>query len=60
MKILAKVKEQFGFPLLTDIHESYQAEIAGQVCDVLQIPAYLCMQSSLIVGSSQNRARGEH
>ena len=37
MKILAKVKEQFGFPLLTDIHESYQAAIAGEVCDVLQI-----------------------
>ena len=53
MKILAKVKEQFGFPLLTDIHESYQAEIAGEVCDVLQIPAYLCMQSSLVVAAAK-------
>src|ERR1700754_3092951 len=49
IQILAKVKEQFGFPILTDIHESYQAEPAAQVCDVLQIPAYLCMQSSLLV-----------
>ena len=53
IKILAKVKEQFGFPLLTDIHESYQAAIAGQVCDVLQIPAYLCMQSSLLVAAAK-------
>src|ERR1700748_1444949 len=53
MKILAKVKEQFGFPLLTDIHESHQAAIAGEVCDVLQIPAYRCMQSSLIVAAAK-------
>ena len=53
MKILAKVKEKFGFPLLTDIHESYQAAIAGEVCDVLQIPAYLCMQSSLLVAAAK-------
>jgi 2-dehydro-3-deoxyphosphooctonate aldolase (KDO 8-P synthase) len=53
MRILAKVKEQFGFPLLTDIHESYQAAIAGEVCDVLQIPAYLCMQSSLLVAAAK-------
>lgn len=53
MKLLSKVKEQFGFPLLTDIHESYQAAIAGEVCDVLQIPAYLCMQSSLLVAAAK-------
>src|SRR5262245_48740849 len=44
MKILAKVKEQFGFPLLTDFHYPDQAAPVGEVCDVLQIPAYLCMQ----------------
>ncbi len=53
MKILAKIKEQFGFPLLTDIHESYQAAPAAEVCDVLQIPAYLCMQSSLLVAAAK-------
>jgi 2-dehydro-3-deoxyphosphooctonate aldolase (KDO 8-P synthase) len=53
MAILAKVKEQFGFTLLTDIHESYQAAPAAEVCDVLQIPAYLCMQSSLLVAAAK-------
>lgn len=56
MKILAKIKEQFGFPLLTDIHESYQAAPVAEVCDVLQIPAYLCMQSSLVVAAAKTGA----
>jgi 2-dehydro-3-deoxyphosphooctonate aldolase (KDO 8-P synthase) len=51
--ILAKVKEQFGFPLLTDIHYPDQAAAAGDVCDVLQIPAYLCMQSTLMVAAAK-------
>lgn len=51
--ILAKVKEQFGFPLLTDIHYPDQAAAAGEVCDVLQIPAYLCMQSTLMVAAAK-------
>src|SRR6185369_15871084 len=49
VKTLAKVKEQFGFPLLTDIHYPDQAAAAGEVIDVLQIPAYLCMQTGLMV-----------
>ena len=53
MKILAKIKEQFHFPLVTDIHESYQAAPVAEVCDVLQIPAYLCMQSSLVVAAAK-------
>jgi 2-dehydro-3-deoxyphosphooctonate aldolase (KDO 8-P synthase) len=48
LKILAKVKEQFGFTVLTDIHYPDQAAPAAEVCDVLQIPAYLCMQSGLL------------
>ena len=48
VKLLAKIKEQFGFPLLTDIHYPDQAAAAGQVVDVLQIPAYLCMQTTLV------------
>ncbi|MES2382023.1 MAG: 3-deoxy-8-phosphooctulonate synthase [Bacteroidota bacterium] len=51
--ILAKVKEQFGFSLLTDIHYPDQAAAAGEVCDVLQIPAYLCMQSTLMVAAAK-------
>lgn len=51
--ILAKIKEQFGFPILTDIHYPDQAAPAGEVCDVLQIPAYLCMQSGLLTAAAK-------
>ncbi len=53
LKILAKVKETFGFPILTDIHYRDQADAAGAVCDVLQIPAYLCMQSELLKAAAK-------
>lgn len=53
VKMLAKIKEQFGFPLLTDIHYPDQAKAAGQVVDVLQIPAYLCMQTTLVVAAAK-------
>ncbi|MBX7127541.1 MAG: 3-deoxy-8-phosphooctulonate synthase [Cyclobacteriaceae bacterium] len=53
VQMLAKVKEQFGFPVLTDIHYPDQAAAAGEVCDVLQIPAYLCMQSTLMVAAAK-------
>ncbi len=53
VKLLAKVKEQFGFPLLTDIHYPDQAAAAGEVVDVLQIPAYLCMQTTLVVAAAK-------
>lgn len=56
LTLLAKIKEQFGFPLLTDIHESYQAAPTAAVCDVIQIPAYLCMQSSLVVAAAETGA----
>ncbi len=56
LALLAKIKEQFGFPLLTDIHESYQAAPTAAVCDVIQIPAYLCMQSSLVVAAAETGA----
>jgi 2-dehydro-3-deoxyphosphooctonate aldolase (KDO 8-P synthase) len=53
MEILAKVKEQFGFTLLTDIHYPEHAAPVAEVCDVLQIPAYLCMQSGLMVAAAK-------
>lgn len=53
IKLLAKIKEQFGFPLLTDIHYPDQAKAAGEVVDVLQIPAYLCMQTTLVVAAAK-------
>ncbi|MDD5230270.1 MAG: 3-deoxy-8-phosphooctulonate synthase [Candidatus Marinimicrobia bacterium] len=49
LKILAEVKKQFDLPILTDIHEPFQAEIAAKVVDVLQIPAFLCRQTDLIL-----------
>lgn len=56
VKILAKIKEQFGFPVLTDIHYPDQAAPAAEVCDVLQIPAYLCMQSGLLKAAAATGA----
>jgi 2-dehydro-3-deoxyphosphooctonate aldolase (KDO 8-P synthase) len=53
VKILAKIREQFGFSVLTDIHYPDQAAAAGEVIDVLQIPAYLCMQSDLMVAAAK-------
>src|ERR1043165_1963141 len=53
LKMLSRVKEQFGFPILTDIHYPDQAAPAAEVCDVLQIPAYLCMQSGLLVAAAK-------
>ena len=51
--MLANVKSKYGLKLLTDIHESYQAEVVGQVVDVLQIPAFLCRQTDLLVAAAQ-------
>ena len=42
LEMLAEVKQKYGLRITTDIHESYQAEPASQVCDILQIPAFLC------------------
>ena len=52
LQMLADVKTKFGLPLLTDIHESYQVAAAGQVVDVLQIPAFLCRQTDLLVAAA--------
>lgn len=53
LQMLADVKEKYGLPLLTDIHESCQAEAAGSVVDVLQIPAFLCRQTDLLVAAAR-------
>jgi 2-dehydro-3-deoxyphosphooctonate aldolase (KDO 8-P synthase) len=52
--VLAKVKEQFGFPVLTDIHYPSQVTEVATVVDVLQIPAYLCMQTDLMVAAAKS------
>ena len=51
--MLADIKERYGLRVLTDIHESYQAEPVGEVCDVLQIPAFLCRQTDLLVAAAK-------
>lgn len=53
LQMLADVKAKYGLPLLTDIHESWQARAAGEVVDVLQIPAFLCRQTDLLVEAAR-------
>lgn len=53
IELLAKIKKHFGFPILTDIHYPDQAAAAAEVVDVLQIPAYLCMQSGLMEAAAK-------
>ncbi|MBE6223867.1 MAG: 3-deoxy-8-phosphooctulonate synthase [Bacteroidales bacterium] len=53
LTMLNDVREKYGLKLLTDIHESYQASIAGQVVDILQIPAFLCRQTDLLVEAAK-------
>lgn len=53
LQMLADIKERYGLRVLTDIHESYQAGPAGEVCDVLQIPAFLCRQTDLLVAAAK-------
>lgn len=56
LKILSEVKSKFGFKILTDIHESYQAKPVSEVADVLQIPAFLCRQTDLLVAAAKTKA----
>jgi 2-dehydro-3-deoxyphosphooctonate aldolase (KDO 8-P synthase) len=55
LKVLAKVRSRFGVPVLTDIHNEAQAGIAGEVVDILQIPAFLCRQTDLIEAAVATR-----
>jgi 2-dehydro-3-deoxyphosphooctonate aldolase (KDO 8-P synthase) len=54
--ILSKVKERFGVPVLTDVHEPYQAAPAAEVADVLQVPAFLARQTDLVVAVAKTGA----
>lgn len=53
LEMLQRVKEEFSLPILTDIHESWQAKPAAEVADVLQIPAFLCRQTDLLVEAAK-------
>lgn len=51
--MLSDVKQKYGLKILTDIHETWQAEPAGQVVDILQIPAFLCRQTDLLIAAAK-------
>ncbi|TVR53076.1 MAG: 3-deoxy-8-phosphooctulonate synthase [Puniceicoccaceae bacterium] len=53
LQILAAIRGDFGLPVLTDIHESPQAPLVAEVCDVLQIPAFLCRQTDLLEAAAE-------
>lgn len=53
LAILEKVRKNFDLPVATDIHEPWQAEPVGKVCDIVQIPAFLCRQTDLLVAAAK-------
>lgn len=53
LEVLKTVKAELGLPIITDIHESYQAAQVAEVADVLQIPAYLCRQTDLLIAAAE-------
>jgi len=53
LKLLQKIKDQFGFPVLSDIHYPSQVTAAAEVLDIIQIPAYLVMQTTLVVEAAK-------
>ena len=53
LRILKKVKDTYGLKICTDIHEAWQAELAAEVADILQIPALLCRQTDLLVAAAK-------
>lgn len=53
IEMLSHIKQQYGLKILTDIHESWQAEAVSEVVDVIQIPAFLCRQTDLLVAAAK-------
>ena len=51
--MMADIKAKYGLRLTTDIHETWQAELAGQVVDIIQIPAFLCRQTDLLLAAAR-------
>jgi 2-dehydro-3-deoxyphosphooctonate aldolase (KDO 8-P synthase) len=56
LRLLALIKQEYGFPVLTDIHERQQCAPVAKVCDVLQIPAFLCRQTDLLLAAAKTGA----
>ncbi len=55
LKILSNVKKIFGIPIITDVHESYQCNEVGSVVDIIQIPAFLCRQTDLLISAAKTK-----
>jgi 2-dehydro-3-deoxyphosphooctonate aldolase (KDO 8-P synthase) len=53
LEVLAAIRKEFNVPVLTDIHESWQAKPVAEVADVLQIPAFLCRQTDLLLAAAE-------
>jgi 2-dehydro-3-deoxyphosphooctonate aldolase (KDO 8-P synthase) len=53
LRLLALVRREYGFPVLTDVHERAQVDAVAAVCDVLQIPAFLCRQTDILVAAAE-------
>ena len=58
--ILGRLARDTGLPVLTDVHEPAHCDVAAEAVDVLQIPAFLCRQTDLLVAAGQDGPRGEH
>ncbi|MFY7842747.1 MAG: 3-deoxy-8-phosphooctulonate synthase [Rhabdochlamydiaceae bacterium] len=56
LKILEKVKHEWDVPVLTDVHTPEEAKAAAEVCDIIQIPAFLCRQTDLVYAAAQTKA----
>ena len=56
LDILAEIRSKFNVPVLTDIHEPWQARVVAEVCDVIQIPAFLARQTDLVVAAGETGA----
>ncbi|MGY6705531.1 3-deoxy-8-phosphooctulonate synthase [Roseinatronobacter sp.] len=56
LRILDQIKREFGVPVLTDVHDARQCAPAAEVCDVLQIPAFLCRQTDLLLAAGETGA----
>ncbi|MEC1374192.1 3-deoxy-8-phosphooctulonate synthase [Heyndrickxia oleronia] len=55
LEMLSKLKEKYMIPVTSDIHESHQAKIAGEVLDIIQIPAFLCRQTDLLIAAAKTQ-----
>jgi 2-dehydro-3-deoxyphosphooctonate aldolase (KDO 8-P synthase) len=56
LQILVRVRKEFGLPIVTDVHSPEEATTAGAICDVIQIPAFLCRQTDLLLAAGQTQA----